>query len=163
MRVKLRENKVSKIIRTDAAYNVYAVYISEKKTEFMVMTELHSFPMAIDRSDVDIIDNRISGAWVYGSDNGSSKNVILSFPEWANDSYFYQNLVESNGDAGSIFRAYQHELEMEFADSDISISAVILQDSWIQCPKCGEAWELNKGGEAIECPKCDSKLLNPFV
>lgn len=163
MRVKLRSNVDLKILRADTTYTVYAIYIIENKTEFMVMSEAHSFPVAVESSNVDIIDNKISSFWVYGTENSSSNKVILSFPEWANDSYFYQNLVESNGKAGVVFRAYQQDLDMEFASPDIILSASILQDNWVQCPKCDEAWQSNKCGEVVSCPKCNSLLLNPFI
>ncbi len=159
--MKLLKKKISvnKFLKAGVIYDVYAIYFS-KKIEFMVLSHVHSFPVSIDLDDVEVIDNRLSKSWVYGMPESDS--VVLSFPDWANDSYFYQNLIEGKGSAGDIFRSYENKIECEYADPNLTLSASILKDNWVQCPKCMEGWEVRDYMEVITCPKCESKLLNPL-
>ena len=164
MRIVLKPNQKSRYLDDKVEYTVHAVY-SSKLIEFMVMSEAHSFPIAVKSSEVDIIDNRLSKYWVYGnhdSDNTEPCKLVLSFPEWANNSYFYQELVEGTGKSGEQFRAIKKTIENEYAERGLTAIAETLQDRWVQCPNCFDSWENFQIAEVINCPKCKSRLLKPI-
>lgn len=47
-------------------------------------------------------------------------------------------------------------------DSDIKFTAEKLDEKWIMCPNCNEAWEPILKDVMVFCPKCDIILHNPL-
>ena len=160
MIIQLKQGVKSDLLRADKQYVVLAVYIGEKN-DFMVLGDDFSFPIAVPSEDVNIIDNRLSKHWILGNVESEKWMAILAIPEWANDKYFYQNLVEGNGKAGEIFRLYERRLKNEYADVGIQLSAKLLKDDWYQCPICEETWQSRDSGEVLVCHGCNARLLNP--
>ncbi|WP_126754596.1 hypothetical protein [Pseudidiomarina insulisalsae] len=127
----------------------------------MVLGEAHSFPVSISAVDVNVIDARLSKYWVYGQNPNEQWSALISFPEWANDPFYYQNLVEGKGSAGHIFRRYEELLQNEHAPPNLEGFANLIKDNWYQCPICEKAWESKGGSEVITCPGCNEKLRRP--
>ena len=160
MIIKLREEINSQYLKRDEYYPVFAVYFSSD-IEFMIMVDEYSFPIAVNAREVEISDNRISKFWVYGpSKPTNEKNfpIILSYPEWAEDPFYYQHLVEGKGKAGELFRTYFDKIFFEFADKSLKETALKLKDNWYQCPFCANAWEIEAKIEAVRCPSCHKVL-----
>lgn len=163
MKIVLLNNSISDHLEHGREYIVYAIYITTK-IEYMVMVDSYpSIPFSIDANDVSVVDNRLSRHWVFpdtkAEENvGSSNTLILSFPEWANDPYFFQHLVEG-GDTGVIWRKYQEKMDLEFATSTLHIRAKILDSGWIQCESCLDAWQIHNQDEVVVCPRCHTRQL----
>lgn len=157
MIIKLKKEVDSDFLLPDKMYVVFAIYISSS-VDLMVLGENNSFPVSVSSSDVDIVDDRLSKYWVYGHCDTGEWSAVISFPEWAEDFFFYQNLVEGKRGAGQIFRKYENNIQNEFADPSIVRTAGMLKESWYQCPVCEEAWEYDASGEVIVCPSCKEKL-----
>jgi hypothetical protein len=65
----------------------------------------------------EVTDGRLSKYWVFGYDRGVSKpRVIVAFPEWANDPYYYDKLSDGQKAAVEVFRNYKRLLDTEFSD-----------------------------------------------
>jgi hypothetical protein len=47
-------------------------------------------------------------------------------------------------------------------DAEPSITAVRLDDHWLFCPNCLDAWESDSREPKVICPKCDQIFLNPI-
>jgi hypothetical protein len=47
-------------------------------------------------------------------------------------------------------------------DAEPSITAVRLDDHWLFCPDCLDAWESDSRESKVICPKCDQIFLNPM-
>lgn len=156
----MKKGVKSDLLRADKQYVVLAVYIGDKN-DFMVLIDDFSFPMAVSSEDVNILDYRLSKHWILGNVESEKWMAILAIPEWANDKYFYQNLVEGSGKAGEIFRRYELKLKNEYADNAIKSSAKLLKDDWYQCPICEETWQSHDSGEVVVCQSCNARLLNP--
>lgn len=45
---------------------------------------------------------------------------------------------------------------------DVKEKATCLEDNWIMCPLCQEAWETLSKYPMIRCPKCENLLHNPL-
>ena len=43
----------------------------------------------------------------------------------------------------------------------VSKSAIMLDEMWLMCPDCIDAWESSSQDAMIICPKCDKALHNP--
>ena len=46
-------------------------------------------------------------------------------------------------------------------DPSISLSAIPLDDSWLMCPDCIDAWESTTKDSMVDCPKCHKYFHNP--
>jgi hypothetical protein len=159
MIVKPRKSKLSKYLVADNEYIVFSLYFANR-IEIMVQAEsLPSAPYRVDIDDVDVIDNRLSRYWLYGESilrtaETAGRPPMLSFPEWINDIYFFENIVNSVGEAGSVWRKYREKMELEFAPPSLKRTAIVLKDNWVQCEVCAEAWQANADDEVAVCPSC---------
>ncbi|MGE0198246.1 MAG: colicin immunity domain-containing protein [Simkaniaceae bacterium] len=53
------------------------------------------------------------------------------------------------------------EEELSIPDPFLEKSATILDDQWLMCPDCVDAWESNSKNAMVICPKCNQILHNP--
>ena len=123
-------------------------------------------PYSISSDEVEIVDNSLSTFWVCGDSVRATKDsnarpAILAFPEWVNDVGFFQKIVESEGDAGDIWREYKEKMELEFAPSDLVKTAIKLDKVWLQCVDCSNAWLPDLEGEVVSCPSCSTIQKRP--
>ena len=51
--------------------------------------------------------------------------------------------------------------ELGVYNPSIEKSATILDDTWLMCPDCIDAWESTSKNPMVICPKCDQVLHNP--
>jgi hypothetical protein len=113
----------------------------------------------------ELTDSRLSRYWVFSFDEENNRKVpYLSFPEWANDPYFYTELVDGNATNthAVIFKKYKNLMDLEFPDSSIDEAAQIGDDEWLICPTCMDAWQCSNSEDAlVRCPKCQKILNNP--
>lgn len=153
MRVTLEEGEftATTALQLGQQYVVYALYLNPSQ-DVMVLTEsMPATPYSVPLEQVKIVDGRVSRYWVVGS----ASPRIISFPEWANDSYFYQNVVEGKN-AASIWRKYKYLMDKEFYDPSLTLTATKLDGGWLQCANCFNAWLAKTGDEVVECPSCST-------
>jgi hypothetical protein len=147
-------------------YIVYALSVIEGSIWYCICDKVYSFyPRWYSSIFFDVIDNRPSRFWIVGFREENNKILpFLSFPEWANDPYFYGELIDGNSDDSEaiIFSKYKEFIDLEFSDSSISDIAQIGDDEWLICPQCMEAWQSTNNKDAlVRCPKCQTILNNP--
>jgi hypothetical protein len=168
MRITLHGDNESEYLVRGVEYTVFALYL-EQPIEFMIQVDsLPAAPYSISSDDVDIVDNRLSRFWVFGNAVQATKvsnarPAILAFPEWVNDVGFFQKIVEGEGGAGDIWREYKEKMELEFASSDLVKTAILLDNGWLQCVNCSNAWTPDLNGEVVSCPSCSTKQKRPLV
>lgn len=180
MRVKCVENKISilpesflKYYRGDVQapliidknYMVYAVYEVYDTTWFCIDDEQFRLPRWHPKFFFEIDDQRLSKYWIL-SFQGNSKNIMkpfLGFPEWANNEYFYVELIDGDGERESydVFHKYKTLMYMEFPDLAIVETAQIGDDEWLICPLCIDAWKSNTQDALVACPMCKTIFNNP--
>lgn len=166
MKIALRDGKESQYLVRGIQYTVFAVYL-DRPIEFMIHVDsLPSAPFAISSDDVEIVDNRLSKFWVFGSVapatiDSNERPAILAFPEWVNDVGFYENIIESKGGSGDIWREYREKLEFEFAPLNLVKTAIDLSNGWLQCVDCSDAWVPPLEGEVVRCPSCSTMQRRP--
>lgn len=115
---------------------------------------------AFYQSDLfDLIDNRLSRFWVFGptvprTDAHSKRHEMLTFPEWANTIFFYDDIIESRGTAGTTFRSYRAKMDREFASPELQVVAEPVNGNWLICGSCAYGWEDCTTFEVVTCPEC---------
>jgi hypothetical protein len=147
-------------------YIVYAVWIYLGYIWYCICDENYMFyPMWKPGMLFEVTDNRLSRYWIFSLDEDNNKKVpFLGFPEWANDPYFYSELVDGNGgDSNAIvFKKYKELMDLEFPNSSISAIAQIGDENWLICPQCIDAWQSTNNKDAlVKCPKCHTVYNNP--
>jgi hypothetical protein len=88
----------------------------------------------------------------------------ITFPEFAKDDDFYDDLIDGNGGDPNeiIFRKYKELMDMEFPDVSISVSAQLGDEEWLMCPLCIDAWQSKNFQDAlVRCPFCETIFNNP--
>lgn len=166
MRIQLRDNKESEFLIKGVEYTVFAVYL-DFPTGFMVQVDsLPAEPYLVGSDEVDVIDNRLSRYWVYGSavpetNHSNERPAILAFSAWVDDVGFYENIVDSKGGSGDIWREYREKMELEFASASLNKTAIPLDHGWMQCVDCSDAWVPSSDGEVICCPSCSALQRRP--
>ena len=53
------------------------------------------------------------------------------------------------------------EQELQVDNPSIEKSATILDETWLMCPDCIDAWENTSTSAMVICPKCNQVLHNP--
>lgn len=152
-------------VTVGSLYTVYAIAIREGVPWYFIADDLHeilSYPLAYASVLFDERDNRVSSCWevvIQGKDSNSE--VIIAFKEWVNDANFFEHLIDGNALEVQIFSQYKAFMDMEYPSPSINDKAELLEDAWLMCPHCAEAWESAITLGMIRCPKCFSCLLNP--
>jgi hypothetical protein len=52
-------------------------------------------------------------------------------------------------------------MDLEFPDPSISDKTQALDDEWLMCPFCIDAWQSDSKDGMVICPTCHRKLHNP--
>ena len=158
------------MLKVGKIYDVFGLYLGDTVAYEILVDELDSHTTEFPSYLFKVVDNRLSSFFVLGeSGNRFSKSgkikrfSFISFPEWANDITFFDRLFDGDKEAQIIFNKYKDFIYFEYIHVDINTKAIIVQDYWVQCPVCTDAWELERPNfEMCQCSKCNTVLLNPY-
>lgn len=147
-------------------YIVYGLCAREKSIWYCICDENYFFyPKWHSDNFFEVIDQRLSRYWLFNYRyENDQKTPFLSFPEWANNDHFYNDLLDGNGGdlEAVIFRKYKELMDLEFPDPSIIETAQIGDEEWLICPTCLDAWQSKNSQDAlIKCPKCQKIYNNP--
>ena len=148
---------------TGKEYVVYAISEFYLNPRYCIADEFYSsYPMWIPMNFFEIVDPRPSRYWIFSFKNDKPKiRFFLGFPEWANDEYFYNNIVMEKPRKTDL-KAYKERMDLEFPDASIVNYPQVLDKEWLMCPICIDAWQSTDGKDAlIKCPICQKIYNNP--
>lgn len=150
---------------------VYGINTFKKHLWYLVETQglygtmYHPNPMYYPSHLFKIIDGKLSKYWIVkeGKDSYDNNAIIVNwgFPELVENEYFYNELIEDISENISIFKKYKKLMDFEFPNNNIEIKAEIIDENWIMCPKCTNAFEVSNEG-LIQCEKCGTIMNNPL-
>ncbi|MDA4848831.1 hypothetical protein [Hoeflea poritis] len=168
MMVVFKTGREKSHFEPDREYVVYAIYLREKNALMIQSADFESSPSLVDLDRVSVVDGRLSRYWVCGGphirvDGSVIADAVLSFPEWSDNTMFFNDLVESRGEAGVIWRSYRERMDLEFAPPSLTAKSIPLGDDWVQCQNCSDAWQINLGDEVVICAHCGTKQRNPYT
>jgi hypothetical protein len=132
---------------------------------FICQHEKATYPFWYPSPLFTVEDDRISKYWVFTNNINEDfdyKNYTWAFPEWARDKYFYGQLVEDYPRELEVFKKYKELMYLEFPDPYIDVKASAIDETWVMCPSCIDAWEPRSTEGMIVCPKCNNIMHNPF-
>lgn len=146
------------------SYIVYGMNLWDGRIGYLIMGEARKFPDWLPSELFEIGDGKLSRYWHYGVNLDNLDNTIDSiwgYKELANHSGHFDKLVDRDRTALATFMHYKELMDLEFPDPLISDSADGLEENWLFCPKCTNAWETHSLDAMVKCPNCESILKNP--
>jgi len=119
-----KENLTEKTIfdiTPEQEYVVYGIVIRNNSVWYYIADDNFfgsEFPVWYPAELFKIVDNKISTTWILGlRENDSDKKelkLFLSFPNWVNDKYFYDSLVNKEKEAVELFMRYKKIMDEEY-------------------------------------------------
>jgi hypothetical protein len=111
----------------------------------------------------EVARGEISKFWIYNYDPlNIPYETIWAFPEWAKNPYkYYDRLTDCEDVEVEIFKKYKTLMDLEFPNPSVNLTAEILDDTWLMCPNCIDAWESTSQNGMVICPKCHNMMHNP--
>jgi len=147
-------------------YVVYGVQVKDGWLRYFVADEVHSstlYPVAYFATFFDVVDQRLSRCWTLGRRSAAERTneLLITFDEWAVDPAFYERLVDGDDREQCTFQARKEFMDLEYPNPSIGHAAELVDEGWLLCPKCGDAWESHSAYGMVRCPKCSALLSNP--
>lgn len=154
---------LEEVLEVNKYYTVYGIIFGlNDGLHYEILTEHDRYTKDYPASLFEIIDNRLSSFFVIGNSITGNGDVVpfISFREWVMDNNYFEKLVDGDVQANLIFTKYKELLYLEYRHPDVKQIVLHIQDKWVQCPVCTEAWELEYPRfEMCQCPKCGTVSL----
>lgn len=103
------------------------------------------------------------GKWAYsvyfdnmGKFDSNFRKILLDLSAMEDGDEFELSYEELEEIANNLIKE-----ELKIPDPSIEKSAKVLDDTWLMCPDCIDAWECVSKSAMVICPKCDQVLHNP--
>lgn len=146
-------------------YTVYGMTIYMGYVWYYICDRLYSYyPSWKPCPLFEVIEGDLSIYWVFNffmDSNPQYSQTIWAFPEWANDEYYYDQLTDGKEEQVKIFKGYKELMDLEFPDTDCPYKAEIIDDKWLLCPICIDAWQSSDLSGMVRCDKCSTMMNNP--
>ena len=172
-------------------YVVYAIEFQKYPLVYIIEdNSFDSYPFWFPLDMFEIIDYRISKYFHYGYsqviENVSDIGIvpILTFKEWAEDKYFWNQLFDSddytppeykekskNIDYQDVFNKYKKLMDYEFFNPNLlpqvydpgnTYKIEQLDGNLVMCWNCEYCWEIETTNEMIDCTRCHNVYVNPL-
>ena len=146
-------------------YVVYGMILYSGYVWYYICDESYGYYPSWNPSPLfNVEDGRLSKYWLYSFEKGKNRDMSetrWAYPEWVNEPYYYDHLTDGDEREVKIFQKYKAHMDIEFPNPSITERATALDEEWLMCPLCIDAWRsLCKEGMVI-CPKCKHMLHNP--
>ena len=152
-------------VKEGNSYTVYGMILWKRLINYLIFGDDEQFPAWIPAALFEITDGKLSRHWYCSSNIDGLDNTVdfvWGYKELATCFPHFDSLEERNEDALEVFKSRKMAMDLEFADPAVSDTAEILEDDWILCPNCVDAWESQPSLDVlVKCPNCGSVLVNP--
>jgi hypothetical protein len=146
-------------------YVVYGMRLFSGYIWYYLSNHYHSYyPRSYPSPLFEVTDGQLSRYWLYSfskGENSSNTRTIWTYPEWAENEYYYDLLTDGETKEVRIFEKYKYLMDLEFPNPSIQEHATALDDEWLMCPICIDAWQSTSKDGMVICPKCERMLHNP--
>jgi hypothetical protein len=149
-------------ITTNHEYTVYGVLFSGGTVSYLVQDD-DNLPSWYPASLFRVSDGRVSQYWVSvdWSSLAHKYFYMISFPELVSSPAFFDSLSLGENFAREIFYKRKDLADLEFVDDSVEKTVMFVDENWVQCPLCCEAWEINSYDAMVRCPKCHGVFHRP--
>jgi len=179
MRVKYISNSVKKSFESGAGYIgdkndflknhkqyfVYGMKIISHSIWYYIYDESgRNYPEALPGQLFEIVDGRLSKYWdftFYYNPQTLAYQTLWIYPEWINDRFFHDRLIQGNEDDVKILKKYQSLMNVEFPDPKIKLKAEAINYNHLLCMSCINSWKILTDDAMVICPHCHTMMHNP--
>ena len=146
-------------------YLVYGIYEVNNEKRYICCSERCSWITIFSDEKIQMIDNKPSIYWKKYNENRFMPE------EWNEEGFLYRLIDEASPLKEETFKTMKEKIDEEFdyyelgkIEPDSEITAEVLEDNWVLCPKCSEAFEVTDKKRIIECPNttCMTRMNNPL-
>jgi hypothetical protein len=114
----------------------------------------------------EVVNGQLSKYWVYSFVQEKMQNRLFTqtmwaYPEWANNPYYYDLLTDEEEIELNIFIKYKSLMDLEFPSPWIKDKAEAMDDHWLFCSYCIDAWQSFSTDGMVVCPTCGRMMHNP--
>lgn len=152
-------------LELEKEYTVLSIIVKGEELWYFIIDETaNDYPNRYPAPLFEITDTRISRFWNFSIQKTGlfAKEILISFPEWIENKFFYDSLTNGDFDAVKKFLEIKKKLELEFPVKSISDKAKRINDDWVECPNCFELFEADSNYGLLECPNCKLISHNPL-
>lgn len=147
-------------------YVVYAMTLRSNYVWYYLCTRNLDYPTWHASPLFEVVDGSMSKYWKFSFIWEKEINFIettWAYPEWANDpNGYYGNLIDGDAHETEIFAQYKKLMDMEFPIPSVTDVAKLIDDNWLMCDYCIDAWESSDSSQAmVVCPTCQRMMHNP--
>jgi hypothetical protein len=142
-------------------YFVYGVLFNDAVLKYLVEDDTGR-PTWEPASLFEVICGRVSRSWIFPNWANAGRYVAaMSFPEFVEDPESFDRLSVGDKAARAAFTVRKQTADLEFPDPLVRETAKSLQDDWLQCPFCSDAWQSTTLDPIVRCPACQKVSRNP--
>jgi hypothetical protein len=114
----------------------------------------------------EVVNGQLSKYWIYSfiqkkTLTGLYTNTLWTFSEWVNDRYYYDMLTDGEKRELDIYNKYKSLMDVEFPNPGIQDKAIAMDDHWLFCSYCIDAWQSFSTDGMVICPTCNRTMHNP--
>jgi hypothetical protein len=148
-------------------YIVYGMILFDNYICYYIEDENHPYyPVWSPSPLFEVVNGQLSKYWVYSFIQEKIIDKIdirtmWGYPEWANDPYYYELLFDGEEKQVNIYRSYKRLMDVEFPIPWIEDKAEAMDDHWLFCSYCIDAWQSFSTDGMVICPTCNRTMHNP--
>ena len=159
------ENKIKYDVEVNKYYVVYGMTISSKYIHYYLNDPSRIYyPWEYPGFLFEVVDGRFSKYWNFTSVYDSwtmQHRTLWMYPEWVEDRFHYGRLIDKYEQDVQVFKKYQFLMNLEFPNPSVELSAEALDEEWLFCKDCIDAWQSTTDDGMVICPKCKKMMHNP--
>ena len=145
-------------------YTVYGMTIRVGYVWYYVCEDgYNDYPIWRPALLFELVNHELSKYWIFNYESYEDNFLaIWAFPEWAKNHYeYYDRLTDWKEKESKIFQRYKLLMDLEFPNPSIALTAAVLDDTWLLCPTCIDAWKSQSDNGMVICPLCKQMMHNP--
>jgi hypothetical protein len=148
-------------------YIVYGMVLVDGYIWYFINDEENTrYPFLNPSPLFEVTNGQLSKYWIYSFTQEKLRDQIFThtlwaYFEWVNDPYYYDSLSDGNEKEVAIFKKYKSLMDLEFPSPWIDDKAKALDDNWLFCSYCIDAWQSFSTDGMVICPTCNRTMHNP--
>ena len=147
-------------------YVVYVMTLRSNYVWYYIYTRNLDYPEWHASPLFEIVDGSMSKYWIFSfiwKKEIHYVDTTWAYPEWASDpNGYYSRLIDGDVSEVEIFAQYKRLMDVEFRILSVKDVAKLLDDQWLMCDHCINAWESSIFDQAmVVCPTCERMMHNP--
>ncbi|MCC7508392.1 MAG: hypothetical protein IT464_03340 [Planctomycetes bacterium] len=141
-------------------YVVYAIEVRDGRAILWIDSDYRlQWPSPVDASLFVVEAGAVSRLWVVTF----TPHLWIAPRPCIESEFFFDRLTDGDSEAVAAFSKMKEFMDLEFTDQTVEATARVIDDAWLQCPNCQDAWESQHDSALVRCTSCQAILRNPRI